>query len=640
MMLSIFITIGEMINKNIQVIEAAQSVNMDVKPKEEPSEDVKKFLGIWLNRGYSLQPAATTYTVVGHNLHLVTNSGRSTLGMAVSPFASPKYQWYKSTDKGKNWTEVPKNDGGNKEDLYISTKKAGEVHLQQSVNWHNFGGLGYSIAEIWSQVATVYIKDKDKNAEKIEVSVNDNYLYNNPSEIAINSTVATAKVTPEDYTEDIVWSVDDGQLAYIDKETGILRANSRGMSGVVKVIATIINADGSVVSGSTDVTIGGGLEDKMVKSGESTQFEMQGHIGQWYSKDNDYSVRWYRQPAGTHKRELVEGGKRELSYKVHEPRMKNDNDLYWMEINTRFGRETYEYITNKAKLNVLPADKPDITLNNSVMNETFNNNNTDDILNDIANGDIVSYHDEIKLDSEGGDLRNGTYTLPIYGDTEVDSVVVNGEAIDESQYEVINYFGGQSTVLSITNLNCLAGDKIDLKVRTRVDGVYMNDTMIVQPYVYSNEEDNSYRYRGNRKTMNYVTNVLQKSVRDISYGSVMAYTRDELISRTDDTNQPNDIISVDDQRRIKKPIKVFVNQEKEFKNSNGVPLSGCLRFYENSKYSEVMGNKVKVTESKENEPLNSIGWDKNNGLLLHIHDAGLTPGTYSTTLNWSFENSI
>lgn len=640
-MIAVFVVMGGMLKNNIQIVDAAaQYSNMDVKPKEEPSEDVKKFLGIWLNRGYTVQPPTTTYTVVGHTVHLNTHSGRSTLGIAVSPFAAPKYQWYKTMDKGKNWTEVPRNEGGNKEDLRVSSDDPGAVYYQQRVNWHQAGGWGFSIAEIWSQVAGVHFYAKDKNAEKIEVSVQDDYLYNNPSEIALNSTVATAKVNPEDYTEDLVWSVDNHQLAYINPETGELNANNRGVSGTVKVTGTIKNADGTSVSDSVDVQIGGGLEDKVVKSGESTEFSMQGHIGQLGDNDNDFTVRWYRQPAGTQKRELVASNTKELSYKVEEPRVKHDNDLYWVEINMKFGREVYEYITNKARLNVLPADKPEITLNNSVMNETFNNNNTDDVLNDIANGDIVSYRDEITISPDSGPLRKGTYVLPIYGDTEIDSVKINDEEIDPSRYQVINYFGGTSPILQIDQIRRESGETFVIEVRTRVDGVFMNEEMVSHPYIYSGEEDNAYRFQGKDKVMNYVTNVLQKDVRDISYGTVHAYSQDKIISRTDDTNRPNDVVSVDDQRRVKEPIKVFLTQDGEFTNLEGNTLPGCLRLYDQGKFVEIVGKKVKVTESQKDQPLSSIGWDKENGLLLHIHDAAVAPGQYSTTLNWSFENSI
>ncbi len=640
-MIAVFVVMGGMLKNNIQTVDAAtQYSNLDVKPKEEPSEDVKKFLGIWLNRGYTVQPPATTYTVVGHSIHLNTHSGRSTLGIATSPFAAPRYQWYKSTDKGRSWTEISRNEGGNEEDLRVTSNEPGSIYYQQRVNWRQAGGLGFSIAEIWSQVAGIHYSAKDKNAEKIEVSVQDDYLYNNPSEIALNSTVATAKVNPEDYTEDLVWSVDNHQLAYINPETGELNANSRGASGIVRVTGTIKNVDGTSVSDSVDVQIGGGLEDKKVKSGESAMFAMQGHIGQLGDKDNDFTVRWYRQPAGTQKRELVASNTKELSYVIEEARVRLDNDLYWAEISMRFSRDVYEYVTNKARLNVLPADKPDITLNNTVQNETFNHNNTDDLIDDIANGDIVSYRDEITISPDSGPLRKGTYVLPIYGDTEIDSVKINDEEIDPSRYQVINYFGGTSPILQIDQIRRESGETFVIEVRTRVDGVYMNEQMVAHPYIYSGEEDNAYRFRGKDKVMNYVTNVLQKDVRDISYGAVNAYTTDKIISRTDDTNQPNDVVTVDDQRRTKEPIKVFLTQEGEFTNDDGGSLPGCLRLYDQGKFVEIVGKKVKVTESQKDQPLNSIGWDKENGLLLHIHDAAVAPGQYSTTLNWSFENSI
>lgn len=91
--------------------------NLDLKdevtvvPKHEPTDDVKKFLGIWLTSGYNLQPNANTYVVENNTTKLYTDQSRSFATFLLTATSWAHYQWYESSD-GKTWSEVKEKTAG------------------------------------------------------------------------------------------------------------------------------------------------------------------------------------------------------------------------------------------------------------------------------------------------------------------------------------------------------------------------------------------------------------------------------------------------------------------------------------------------------------------------------------------------
>jgi hypothetical protein len=84
-----------------------------------------------------------------------------------------------------------------------------------------------------------------------------------------------------------------------------------------------------------------------------------------------------------------------------------------------------------------------------------------------------------------------------------------------------------------------------------------------------------------------------------------------------------------------------LTQISDFKNENGLStLSGHLRFYENGGYTNLSSDSATIMQTKTDEELSSIGWDKENGILLYVDNKFNAPGKYTATLNWSFEDSI
>ncbi|WP_164505125.1 hypothetical protein [Companilactobacillus hulinensis] len=636
--MAIFVITGGIINRNLEVHAAVAHEN--IPPMEKPSDPPKRFLGIWTTGGYTQQPMPEIYTTEGHKLVLSSKSVRSGWGMY-----NAKYRWYKSTDEGKTWSEVENKDGGATKNLHVTTQGVGTTYYQRRVEWIRaiFGFLGGSQV-YWSELSAVHVISNDIHARSIGLYHDYDYLYNGESELVPNSTFIRAEVDPVDYTEDLVWSVDRPDLATIDNESGELSANLKGKSGIVTVTATINNVDGTKAVGTTSVIIGGGLEDQYTKSGIVANFTLLGSLGkiEETNKDqSDYKIEWFKQPVGTTKQIPVNTNEKKLPFiDVYEPKVKNDGDLFWAVITIKNGNETQKYVTNKAKLHVEPVDSPDIQFNNEVTNLTFDENNIDTVLNKVTNGDELVYKDKIVNVSDEGALLGGRYVLPIHHRNKIKSIFVDDLKLTPDQYKFVEEYDGNSSAIMIDNIDCLPKQSRDITITTIVDDVSQNETRVARPMVFSGEEDHLYSNEGRIMTLNYVTNELNKKVRNIDFGVINSYAKDQVISRTTETNMPNNIIDIEDGRRVKKQVEIYVSQKSDFVNESGDTLPGCLRFYENGKYSDLSKNGQLIAASKENETLSSVGWDENNGLLLHMHEDAAAAGQYKSALDWEFRYSL
>ena len=324
----------------------------DITPYKTPTGDVRKFLGIWMTSGYNLQPQPNNYTVVDSSTTLRTDQGRSWLSALTSGLAPAHYQWYETTD-GKKWTEVSKKNGGTKKNLTVTPKEIGTKYYQQEVKWYYiFSPLSPTV---YSKVAAVHALDKHVSATDIDVSVDDDYIYNYSSDITTTSTYAHATVTPANFTGDIKWSIDNTDLATIDEESGLITANTRTKSGIVTVTATAINNDGTTVSNSTTVTVGGGLEDQTVKARETAKFELMGNIGEFdEQEDMNYSIRWFKEDPITHEQSEIEVGNNATSHTTPKTTLNDDGTLFFAYITVKANNKTYEYTTNEATLHVIP----------------------------------------------------------------------------------------------------------------------------------------------------------------------------------------------------------------------------------------------------------------------------------------------
>ncbi|WP_057880675.1 hypothetical protein [Companilactobacillus kimchiensis] len=612
-----------------------------VTPKFTPNKDPKKFLGIWMSNGYGLQPNPDSYTTVGKQVTLRTSAGRSVWSVILGLLDGAHYRWWQSTD-GKNWSKVDKSDNGHKKNFSVTPTKVGTVWYQLDTQYYTLL-TPYLKTHIYSRVAAVHTLSESVNATDLDVTVDDDYLYNTSDELS-NTTYAHAIPIPDNSTGILSWSVDNTNLATVD-EDGQVTANNKGISGSVKVLATMTNDDGSKITRPVSVEIGGGLDDRTVNSGETANFELKGNTGGDGDDDGNtgsVTVDWYKYAPGSNSKVKVASGP-DTNYTTDKTTFADDGSYFQAIITIKAGKVTKTITSNKAKLTVIPAGKPDISIINKITDDTYpHENNTDLILNDIINDDSVTYRGSITNESLEGTLKNGNYVIPLRSGTQINSVKVAGETLTSDQYTTIfdDETDSDNLVIPIKDLNPTESKAIE--VNTTVQGILKNTSFKSTPYVYGTDNDNGvYRQDGMTETLNYLSNQIEPQIQDIDFGAISAYSKNTLKYRPNELNNPNNIVDVEDYRRDKGALQVYVSQDNEFiHESKSATLPASLRYYNNGSHTDILNNKVLISETDIGITLDPIAWNKSEGLLLHINDNQLLTGKYSTTLTWYFENSI
>jgi len=618
----------------------AEDDELVVSPRKTPNPPPKKFIGIWMTNGYGLQPNPNYYTTVGEEVVIRTDAGRSIWTVILGVFDSAHYRWWQTTD-GKKWTEVSKSNNGHRKNFSVTPKNVGTVWYQLDTQYYTYL-TPFLKTHIYSNLTAVHTLPDPVDATSLDVTVDDDYLYSTKEEIS-NTTYAHATPDPINATGKIKWSVDNTSLATIDPDDGHITANNKSLSGNVEVTATMTNPNTEPIYGSKTIRVGGGLDDQKVNSGEDATFTLLGDTGGDGDDGNSGSVTidWYRTDPITSKESKIYSGD-DTSYTIKKATMADDQALYKSIVTFQKGAVKRTLTSNKAKLTVVTSGEPDIKITNKITDESYpHTDNTDHQLNDVVNSDKVTYQDTLTNVSQEGPLQNGNYVIPLRSGTQIDSIKIDGEEIDSDKYSIIFDNASDTDDLVIKTGNIQSGTSKQIEVNTTVLGIFEKTSLTFTPYVFGDNDDGTtYRQEGVPETINYISDKVHTNITNMNFGSINAYSKNKLKHRPDDMNNPNNIVNVNDQRRDKHAMKVFVSQDQDFISDNGSILPASLRYYENGQFQNILGNLVQISESDVGTELDSIAWNKEDGLLLHIDDNHLVAGKYSTTLTWNFENTI
>jgi len=629
-------------SKDHTITNAEDTEEVVVTPKFKPSDPPKKFLGMWSSSGYNLQPQSDYYTSIGETVTIRTNTVRSVGGVISGAFDSPHFRWWKSTD-GKNWTEVNKNDNGQKKNFSVTPTQAGTVWYQLDTQYYKYI-TWWAVTHLYSQVTAVHTATDPVDALSLEITLDDDYLYYGSDSKDENTTHAHAHPDPVNSTGQITWSIDRPDLATIDADGQIL-ANNNGLSGTVAITATMNNPNGSIITSNTVyLEVGGGLDDQIVNSGETATYTLKGDTLSNPDDDDDIdsiTIEWFKY-APNSSTGISLGKTNETSYTTPENTIADDGSHFQAVIVITSGKKTKTIRSNLARLTVIPAGDPDIIITNKIVNKTYINNlDNDNLLYNVTGGDNIIYQDTLTNTNTEALLKNGSYTIPLHAKTQVNSITVNGQILSPDDYSILPDIGNNSDNLIINIGTIDVSSQKNIEVDTTVPDILQRRTFKFTPYLNGTDNDNNdYQQFGTDETINYITDKITPNIQNLDYGFINAFSKGTLKYRQDDMNMPNYVIEIDDQRRDKHGMNVFVSQENDFTDNQGNVLSANLRHYENDNYAEITGLKTPIAQSNTGDVLGSIGWQKNDGLLLYINGNNLTAGTYSTTLTWYFENSI
>lgn len=607
-----------------QVLPETTIAKAEVTPYQTPTPDPVILLFIWLTSGYDLQPESQ-YTSVNSPKTLYTSSGRSLLESILGGlFPSLTYTWYQSTD-GQSWTQMKDKD----KHLTVTPTDVGVVYYQQKVEWKSL--LSLFNTTIYSQVASITTLEEPVNAEKLDVTADSNYLYNNQDQAV--TTFVSGVPTPADATGDITWSVNDTSLATVDQHTGLVTANKNGKSGSVTVIGTLTNSNGSKVEGDVEIRIGGGLDDQTVNEGDKATFDI---LGDFDKKPAE--IVWHKVVG---KQDTIVSGS-EMSYTTPATSYSDDGTRYYavMTIDSGEGNKT-TITTNHANLNVIKDDKPSVLIDNTVFNHSHNDHSNDNtVLNSVAKGDKLTYKINIIDVNEISIMASGVVGLKIPKTMEITDVRVDGKTIAGENVSLIaDPEDALGSILIMSKIDFIAVKSHSLEVDGTVGDVESPrfiSTVELVGLDNSGTEIATYT-NGENMELNFENGSVTLTANDWQYQPINAVGTSVLIDRIE---MAGNALDVSDNRRNKKPTKLYLAQTQAFQSGEHT-LDSEMRYYQNNgNYETLDANGTLVSQTDDGDTVQSVSWDKNEGPLLYLLGGNTVPGMYSTTLEWSLVESL
>ena len=652
--------------------------NVKAESARIPSTPPIKIIGIWLTSGYDVQPDSDNYTTTSQPITLYADAGRSIFSALLSLTASPHYQWY-SSDDGLIYNKVPSKDGGTNQSLTVNPTTIGTKYYQQWTDWYTLFSWGPLIDTMaYTNIIKVHVLPDPVNAKSVTVSSDSDYLYNNLTSNFIgifdypvaDTTQMHATADPDNATGTVKWYSSDSSIASVDENTGAVSGNTKGINGTVTITGVYTNPDGSTISDSTKIRVGGGLDDQTVGVGGTATFKLQGSFS---SADNvSTSVEWHKVSADGKTDTIVDKGSN-LSYTTPATTLSDDGSHYYAKIKvsqtTNGSTSTQTGTTNKAALNVLTKGDPDISQKIEIANENTQAD-SDSFLDNTMTGDEMDFQDTLTNNSTTGTLTDAKLTVPVRKGSILETLwvdnkvlLVGGAPLDASVTVTHQYnaekgydeivFSSPSGSGASDSLNFNLGQTHTVKAFYKVSEVDKNETLTSAPTISGiNSDGESYSSDGPSNTIKFTTGDITLDPSNISFGSHLQQSGSELLNRTDDTNSPNNVLTVDDGRRDlegKSQIQITSTPlYKEITDSSGnnvidtdQVMNSDLRYYDaNGTYTSLTNGITAIVENAiSGSPLSSITWAPQEGLRLYVPN-GSTPGSYEGKVTWTAVTSI
>lgn len=595
-----------------------------VNPKSTPSEDPISVLGFYTRSGYILQPIDKIATI-NSSKTLYTDTRLSIFDVGLNFSSKPHYTWRQSKD-GIHWSDSISSE----KNLTVKSSKKGIMFYQQSIKWYRL------IAEepgtvLISRVASIETFSDNINATELEVKADSNYLYNDGSNAG--TTLVKGITIPEKVTGNIIWTVDDTDLATVDKDNGLLTANDKGKSGSVNVTGTITNSDGSRVVGTKRIDVGGGIDDIEVNEGDSATFQIKGKFDQLPT-----SITWHR--VSVNGSDSIVDNAQNLSFSIPKVSYEKDNGIqYYAVIKIKMdGAEEKSIRTNNANLKV--KRKSNITLSSSLITETGNNTYEGKTLNNVKEGSVISYTAKIKKGINSA-VNKGTLILELPKNISLSSVTLDDVSLGVTVNKSVPYISIDDLtipdryIIAIKNIQFEKNDYV-VKVNVKFSGLNKFKTKF--DFVPYEGEMEFPTIEGETLSWSLENSMLSLNPHCWSYQTIHSKIKDRLIKRV---KMSGNALDITDNRVNKTKAQITLYQYNPFKSGTRT-LQAETRYYKKDGSFVPLGgtNGVIVEETAAGEPLKSITWGPNEGPLLYVQPGTLTTGTYNADFTWQLVQSV
>ena len=609
------------------------------------------------NNSFKRQPNKTNNKRVGDKLTLSVEPIRSWGAWAFAPRNRPKYSWYIKKSSTTPWTLI---NNENESSLNINLNSPGKFWIQAVVIYDKTFILDSLIKrhelKLYSTLSEITVSSKSHYAGKITVNTNRDYLFYGNNDLVNNSAIAEASLTPKNSNSPVTWSLksDVDNLATINPESGEIKSNNSNNSGDVTVIGTARNDDGTSVSDSKIIHIGGGLQDITANSGDDINIGIQNGSPDTNKSDDSPNIDWYiKDPL-----KPAEGFKKNKSLS-NKPSFKSiakasDNGKQYYAIISMPGQKKHSsYKTNTATLTVY---SPDINIKTSIVNNGNQNKLKSKIetnLNNVIENDELEYHTVLTNNSRN-DIKESHFDIPLHLDTEINEVKIDNKIIapldskNKSGYSLSLNKDSSKLILNIPTNDLKSQLKKEINIITNTKNVLDRDTIYTKPHFQGWDSQNKlYENSGDSIPINYMNNKINIVPKNIVFDQIIPFDMASYKHRTNDTNTPNEILKIDDQRRILNGSRIYLIQDDDFTNNQSnkksieQPLLD-LRLHQDTNDkngTSILRNKQLVQHSTLGEKMTSLFWGKDEGLLLHLNKQNIPAGNYSTKLTWTIVDS-
>lgn len=572
----------------------------------------------------------------------ISADGERSLGDVSAGFGSPlRYQWFEASETDK-WQSIDPKKTNSKHLSFRPTEK-GIYWFQLRMSYSTFWLNHY----IYTKVAKVTVTPNRIKVDTITLDTNSDYIYNKKNFFNNNSTYALALVNPDNSTEQVKWSLNqnDGDLAKIDddgKVTANLVSDQNNKSGEIEIHAAANHnlPETELAHATKKIKIGGGLLDTHVSFGKSALFELQGMENSNRGIDtDDIDIIWQRKKKGADKFKDISSLNKsdsKFSFETSDVSFSDDGDLYQATVKTSINNKEQSYTTNPAKLIVNPTKDYNVDFSVTVEDYFSKDPQNTNHLNNIKSGDQIAYH--IVLSNHGKKtIDSSELTLLVPQNTETDpSHILIPDKVTEIK-DPTSQLDGDVKKLNFEILSLKPQETRTFDISIRAPIIDKKQTLIFNPtYSYTNMGEKTI-IKSPELSFTFVTNRIELHPQSIIFEPITLFEKDVIKHRTS-SGTP---ITVDDQRiDTSKAVTLYLQQTSNFLDRDKKILPFHLFIYDSDGSVKNIKDKTLIATSRPLFPLDSIHWDRDHGLLLHVDNAtNLTPGNYSADITWTVKQA-
>lgn len=261
-------------------------------------------------------------------------------------------------------------------------------------------------------------------------------------------------------------------------------------------------------------------------------------------------------------------------------------------------------------------------------------------LNTEINSALPGEHIIAKFDIENtqaySELLNGQLRFSVPIDAEVSSVTVDGKPVEYKKYQTNNQIE-----LAVLNFKIVGIKKQRVMISYTAGVAGKKPTLnsfISKGYIRGDNPNKSkFEKQLPELRINFANETIAFQPHNIDFGVHASFRKDELVKRTAQTNHPNIVVDITDGRRVLSQARLTVEQQRQLSLVDNTQqlLPSRLRYYnKQGRFEDLLDYPVVVTETKDGEPMASVTWQNDEGILLFTNGNNFRPGLYHTEITW------